>query len=181
MKIQSEHQAEIDKFKQRFMTFIETATTEWGGFEPAMVILGLIKGTKKYQDFYVGFIGDIFADKDELAGNLRKLVDKLTEDKNCIPVCVSWATECWMRLSDTQKVPKDWQSLPKVEGVMATFETEYSSGIVAWKMYREGKTTNKKGDLIDKIRLERDEKMSSADGVSGRFANLFRKHITNEN
>lgn len=163
------------------MKFIEATTTEHGGLEPVMLILGLKKESREYQDFYVGFIGDIFADKDELAGNLRKLVDKLTEDTNCIPVCVSWATECWMRLAEGKKLQNDWRSLPKVEGVMATFETEYSSGIIAWKMYREGKTTNKKGDLIDKIRLEKDEKMSSADGVSGRFANLFRKHITNEN
>lgn len=172
--IQSAYQERIDRFMNEHINFIKAVTIEQGGFEPMMTLL--VKKGEEFQIIPMVIVGGFRTeeDKEALASQIPKILEGVSSSQKVIPICFSFASEIWSRkMEGSSKLPDNWKEFPKTEGILITFETEYSSKVVLLDMERVGTTTNQSGDMIDKIVLTDKEVPSTEAG--GRFMNLFRK------
>jgi hypothetical protein len=182
--IQSEHDEEIKKFKAEHIRNIKDNLVENGGIAPHFTMFCFktdpsLEGNDRYA-IRVFEVPGIFleeAGKEMLTKILIPLViEKFEKEGNLIPICISWASEAWIRKGERgQEHMRD--QLPKEEGIIATFETISTSNFFSVVFTREGKRVNSEGEMVDNI-VFGDEKSSDdrdCSSVGGRFQNLFNR------
>ncbi len=191
--ITSEYADVIDTFKKQQEEFSKSTIEEEGTLSPYLVILCKLRekkeGSGEFGTVYASIDPEFMKDshsKDKLVQVVIPQVITEAEKQLGTPICLAWGVEAW-----AYKMPKDvakeqlregsWRDNPKTEVVVISIETEFSSEILMYDIIREGKTTNKEGDLIDKITLTPHESESPSNkpmmpDQEGRFANLFRKY-----
>jgi hypothetical protein len=173
----------IEKFKKETVKMMQKTLSRQGGLDPLISIL-----VDKEIDGKLGIVimpmPDDTLESDE---NKRILTDviipqvfKKLKETDMNPICISWSAEAWVRKAPKSGgVPEDWKSLPKTEALIITFENEEGSEIEVFSMIREGKMANEDGDIIDCIRLEKDETLNKGKDTvmsnAGMFTNLFKK------
>lgn len=177
---------EIEKFKEHHLKIITEMFIEYGSMNPIVTVLNYIESTNDYMSIGILVPGELMRSnegKDIFAETVPNIL-KAIANKGCIPLCMSWSSEAWIRKASTKEktkedVLKEYDSLPKEEAIVTFFESADGCSIDCQLISRTGKTVNPDGDLVDQIELTRDELSDTSAEVEGRFANLFKTYLTN--
>ena len=94
-------------------------------------------------------------------------------------LCFSFSSEAWLRkCENTESVPDNWKSLPKIEVLITSYETPEESVVEINNIIREGKIANDYDELIDCVRLEKNSELNEQEGkIGGRFSTLFKDYL----
>lgn len=182
----------LKDFKVETLNLIHKLTAKTGGLPPVIVVL--VKNLKKAED--KGKTGAIVCpippeyfdneeSKHELAQKILPKVFKELENQGLELLCCSWSSEAWVRKVDKkQEIEGNWRDLPKKEAIVTIFETaEGDSNVEIHYMHREGKISDENGELIDCIRLEKqesDDEDTSSKTSGGIFSNVFSNYLKNK-
>lgn len=177
MEITSTYDKELLEFREHIFEFTKAIVEKHGKFEAILVVLCKVEKEKEPRLVVipVNAMMQNSETKDFLAWMIPKVFEKIVEDGKT-PLGFSLCSEVWtLSARSKDEIPKNGISEhpEKQEGIMTTFETEYSSDIVVRRILRNG----------DKVTVadasENDFNFKKARSVSGRFMNLFRKTHSN--
>lgn len=177
---ESEH---IENFKKENKENITKLISQMGGFAPLCTIF-----THKNDNYGVIIVTlpedvlDSYENKQKFLKAMPDFFDSIVEDGHRI-VCFSYSSEAWLRTADKNGgVPDNWQSLPKIEALITSYETNDSVSLEIYNIIREGKIVDTEGDLIDCIRLEKNNDMDSKEGnLQGGFSTIYRDYLKLKN
>lgn len=136
---------------------------------------------KKYAIFLIPIPDEVMVKekKDEVIKVIMLAFNKL-ENEGFTPLCYSWSSEVWMRISKKEENLENIEDLEKEERLFTSFETLEGSEVFLEKVIRHGKTANDKGELIDCVTFEEDVEHSSSGKedvkIGGVFGNLLKKY-----
>lgn len=174
--------ARIEGFKEQHVHLTTKLVEDYSFLVPQLSVLNYDTIGKDYGVINYDIPGELMesdAGKNIFAQLIPEVLDNISKEGK-LPLCVGWSTEAWMRVSavGATELPKNWKDLPKTEGLINYFESEYSSDLIAYDLVREGSRINESGDIIDNVVLTLNTAYGSVGGKSleGRFCNLFTKY-----
>ena len=176
------------EFKESMFAIVKGMIVDNGGLPPIGAALVFDADADKYGIAFIPIPGEFLKDESrkEVLANIvfPDAFKQIETEHNHRIVGFCWSTEVWIRSTNKNALPDNYQELPKEEGVILNMETEEQSDIIIKLVKREGKVINKEGNLIDNILLEDYHTEFSGvihPGVSptsseGRFANIFKNY-----
>jgi len=178
---------QIEEFKKNNNNNMAKLIAVHGNMPPVCTLLVYVANEDEYKVIIAPIPEEALENdknKKKFLGIMPMFFDKLKEDGNKI-ICFSYSSEAWIRIinkEDAQDndIPDNWKSLPKQEVLISSYETADGAFVEINNIVREGKIANEKGELIDCIRLEKNEELSAEgdpNSVGGDFANIFRNYL----
>lgn len=177
----------IEEFKKKHLENIQTLMLNQGGLVPLIAVLCYDTDVNEPMVMMVPIMTEEFKeeDKQKVVSMIIPSLFKEMKERHKKPICFSFSSEAWLRKmdishkpeSEKKDVPENWRDLPKVEGLITTFETADYSELHCSTMNRIGKQINDDGELVDQILLEKfDTGQGSSSKVEGKFADIFKRY-----
>lgn len=190
----------IEILKEKYLDFIKEMMQEEASLPPSLTVFCEVKEQEEFTNpdeiplglVHIPIPGKFMKDdesKDELVDEvIPQIFDKVKE--KFIPYAIAWASEVWItaikKTDEIQDVDQAYQKalesphINKQEAVYISIDSEEGNEIFVYNIHRDGKQINADGDLVDTIRLEKNDLTTGGDenkfaNVGGRFANLFHK------
>ena len=181
------NQEKYESLKSSYMELVTKIIRDLGGLSPAITVLGTRKDDQKNAVIHIPIPDDMMKSdegKDDFVDQVvPQLAVKINEDFEVSGV--AWASEAWMRRIPVNEenpentvIPEDWKSLPKIEVLFITIESEDKQDTTVMEIVRKGQQVNANGDLTDYIELIPVPDAINPDKVEGRFVGLYKKFTT---
>jgi hypothetical protein len=190
---------DIEILKERYLDFIKEVIQEEASLPPSFTAFCQVKdevdpdsGEPMLGLVHIPVPGKFMKDEDAKDELVNEVIPKIFEElkKKFVPHALAWASEVWMtsikKTEDVQTVEEAYEKaletphVNRQEAVFISIDSEEGNEVFVYNIHREGKQINSDGDLVDKVRLERNNQMNESktnkvSNISGRFANLFHK------